>query len=365
MRKYIVIPFVLLLVLIVTLCSCTRDMNYSGNDSFQASEKSSTINSKTSVFSSNVKNSTTSTSQTVSSKEQVTSKVNTNSTKSTTDNSNKVFLNTPIDPVDKYFLKTNHTPINKEEYYQYTFLNDIEKEAYRRIRVAVLSYDKTVEVSDLRIDLTRTQQLVECFFADNPQYFWAKDSFGIKRNGDILLDYNDDFTKIDKKRKEFNEAVFNIVSSINPDDSQYEKELAIHNYLTKMTRYDQTAQYNPFVNGILDYAYNSYGTIVENRGVCEGYTKAFQYLCYIVGINSNVVYGDSHIWNTVQIDGEWYQVDVTWNDPIKSDGSSGDGHHKYFNLTSSKMYEAHALSTESVYDCIKVPNCTSTKNAYH
>jgi len=274
-------------------------------------------------------------------------------------------------------LKNNHTQLDKEEYYQYSYLNDVEKEVYRRLRVAVLSYDRAIEVSDIDINDSRKMEIVECFLADNPQYFWVSDSFAISGSGDIELSFSDgeiedkigfgnaDPLKIDARREKFNQVVLDIVSSINPDASEYEKELAIHDYITRTTKYDKEATLNPYANMVMDSAYNAYGTLVEKEGVCHGYTDAFQYLCYMVGINSNVVYGNGHMWNTVQIDGEWYQVDVTWNDPIKSDGSSGDGNHDYFNLTSAKMYQTHSLSAERLYKCIRVPECTATENAYH
>lgn len=359
MKKYV--TFTLVLILIFSLCGCTGSKQ-------DFDETSSHINIK----------------------EHVTSDIDTSSKDSTTANqyqgeslvsdvttSKDNLFDTPIDPKDKYLLKNNHTQLDKEKYYQYSYLNNVEKELYRRLRVAVLSYDRVIEVSDIDIGNSRKNEIVECFMADNPQYFWVSGTYSLSGSGDIILAFSDgeieddtgfgnaDSLKIDARREKFNQVVFDIVSSIDPDASEYEKELAIHDYITRTTKYDKKAELNPFANMVMDSAYDAYGVLVEKEGVCIGYAEAFQYLCYMVGINSNVVYGNAHIWNTAQIDGEWYQVDVTWNDPIKSDGSSGDGNHNYFNLTSAKMYQTHSLSTESVYQCIKVPNCTATKNAYH
>lgn len=277
---------------------------------------------------------------------------------------------------DNGALNYQHIPLDTEEYYQYSFLNDVEKEAYRRIRAAALSYDRVVEVADLSLDTDRKQEIFEIFLADNPEFFWVSDSHGIDPKGNINIGFCDgevsdytgfgeaDISKIEARRKIFDEVVSNIVSSINPADSQYKKELAIHDYITKTTRYDKVAQYTPFANGVEDSAYTIYGTLVENEGVCRGYTRAFQYLCYMVGINANIVFGDEHVWNTVNLDGEWYQVDVTWDDPIKSDGSSGDGNHKYFNMTSAQMYQVHPPLGGLLRDCLKIPECTATKYSY-
>lgn len=277
---------------------------------------------------------------------------------------------------DDNALRHQHVALDEEEYYQYSFLNDVEKEAYRRIRTAALSYDRTIEVTDLALDADRKQEIFECFLADNPRFFWVKDSVGVDSKGNISIGFCDgevsdytgfgeaDFSRIEARRKILDEVVSDIVSSIDPSDSQYEKELAIHDYITKTTRYDKVAQNTPFVNGVEDSAYTIYGTLVENMGVCHGYTRAFQYLCYMVGINANIVFGNEHIWNTVNLDGAWYQVDVTWDDPIKADGSSGDGNHKYFNLTSAQMYQVHPLYQELTRTCLKVPECIETKYSY-
>lgn len=381
MKKYLVVIFSLLFIFVMTAChKQPENTNSSIGGASQETNKNTVVSEENESDDSN-KNSASSSSQfniNTSSENLITENEFTDDSSSgcVTIPENNSF-DTPIDPEDKYLLKNNHTQLDKEKYYQYSFLNDVEKEVYRRLRVAVLSYDRVIEVSDINISNSRKNEIVECFMADNPQYFWVSGTYGLSGRGDIELSFSDgevednagfgnaDSLKIDARRKTFNQVVFDIVSSINPNASEYEKELAIHDYITQTTKYDKKAEVNPFANGVMDSAYDAYGVIVEKRGVCNGYADAFQYLCYMVGINSNVVFGNAHVWNTVQIEGKWYQVDVTWDDPIKSDGSSGDGNHNYFNLTSAQMYKTHSLSTESVYQCIKVPNCTATKNAYH
>lgn len=71
--------------------------------------------------------------------------------------------------------------------------------------------------------------------------------------------------------------------------------------------------------------YNLYGAIVETKVVCEGYARMFKYImdglnipCILVsGIATNSE-GETelHAWNYVELNGQWYAVDVTWNDPV-------------------------------------------------
>lgn len=75
----------------------------------------------------------------------------------------------------------------------------------------------------------------------------------------------------------------------------------------------------------------SLNALVGNSGetgpVCEGFSKEFKVLCdnagipceLSTGIGSNNAGSDNHMWNIVQIDGQWYGMDATWNDPNESD----------------------------------------------
>ncbi|MEY8459721.1 leucine-rich repeat protein [Eggerthellaceae bacterium 24-137] len=68
-----------------------------------------------------------------------------------------------------------------------------------------------------------------------------------------------------------------------------------------------------------------------DRGpVCEGYARAFKVLCDAVEIPCVLVDGDAsgpHMWNYAQVDGRWYGVDVTWNDPTNGSGKKSGFEH--------------------------------------
>lgn len=84
----------------------------------------------------------------------------------------------------------------------------------------------------------------------------------------------------------------------------------------------------------------------EQGPVCEGYAKAFKVLCDKSGIPCVLVDGigysgwsaEGHMWNNVKVDGSWYAVDVTWNDP--SNGGSGK-------VTGSESHDWLLLGSES------------------
>ena len=69
--------------------------------------------------------------------------------------------------------------------------------------------------------------------------------------------------------------------------------------------------------------------LVTHEGVCEAYARSLQYILKDLGIPCVPVHGlqtsgdqpEEHMWTAVQIDGSWYVVDPTWDDPIALDAS--------------------------------------------
>lgn len=109
-----------------------------------------------------------------------------------------------------------------------------------------------------------------------------------------------------------NAAAAKLLEGITGDMSPYERELAIHDRLVEQTAYDES-QSQPQIH-------NLYGVLVNRLAVCDGYSKAFQYLLYQAGVPCLFVTGQSqgegHAWNLVQLDGAYYHVDITWDDPV-------------------------------------------------
>lgn len=81
-----------------------------------------------------------------------------------------------------------------------------------------------------------------------------------------------------------------------------------------------------------DAPWNLVGSLVLHGAVCEGYAKAFQFLCQTAGIPCLQVYSDTHMWNEVKVDSAWYMVDPTWNDPLIDDNGATRAHssREYF-----------------------------------
>ena len=149
------------------------------------------------------------------------------------------------------------------------------------------------------------------------------------------------------------------------EDSTYNKIKFVHDYLVDTVSYDQTLS--------KDNIYNIYGALINKVAVCEGYSKAFKYImddfgipCVIVcgiGQNSN---GDteSHAWNYVKIDGKWYAIDCTWDDPVIVGNGyvSNSVFTKYFLKGSNDFFKDHiedgkiVENSSFVYPTLSVDN---------
>ena len=141
----------------------------------------------------------------------------------------------------------------------------------------------------------------------------------------------------------------------NTSGNTVDKIRYVHNYLIDTVEYDVNAG-----TGIRDI----YGALINQKAVCEGYAKAFKYImdeleipCILVcGTATNSVgVTENHAWNYVQIDGVWYAVDVTWDDPIIRGELLGDLpddiRYGYFLNGSEKFFQNH-VEDEQLLDGI-------------
>lgn len=148
---------------------------------------------------------------------------------------------------------------------------------------------------------------------------------------------------------------------ITGDMTDFQKELAVHDWIVEHGSYDQTVHNNPVHSGRTGYR-DPYGILVGGYGNCLGYSTTFQLLMDLCDVECITVVGaafdslESHAWNMVKLDGEWYCVDVTWDDPTVGNGNINSvGHHRYFNVTSEHMRE-----TDHQWDYLYVPEATAT-----
>lgn len=185
------------------------------------------------------------------------------------------------------------------------------------------------------------QAALDAFFYDHPELFYidltkitlytkyttigSKTTYTVslapQNNRNYLSDSFSSESQVDNAINQIEQIRNSIVSRVNGNN--YNKALIVHDTLVDMLEYDQ--------NDSNSNTHNIYGAFVNRNVVCEGYAKSFKYImdslnipCILVGgiATNNSSNTESHMWNYIQLDGNWYGVDVTWDDPVIIGGSS-------------------------------------------
>ncbi len=189
-----------------------------------------------------------------------------------------------------------------------------------------LRYD---DVTWFYIDFTKMALKTKTFTRGNEK--WFEVSLGPAEDGGTYLadgyEYKDIDTILDSIEKRTDEIIEKV------DGSNYQKTKYIHDWLIDNISYDES--YN------MENTRNIRGALIENKVVCEGYAKTFKYLMDKINIPCIIVAGtamnsegesENHMWNYIELNGTWYSIDVTWDDPILiySAELSNENKYKYF-----------------------------------
>lgn len=241
-----------------------------------------------------------------------------------------------------------------------------------RSKVYLKIYDRLLEMAENvtvgKVSLPTNQKVTHdeawlvtaAFYSDYPELFWARPSFWYNKStmlcSEIQLNYNSHIYNLDTELPLFLETTETILAGM-PNGSDYEKELYLHDALIKKVTYTYSKLEEQ----------NGYTTLVEGKGVCAGYAFALQYLLMRAGIQSYYVVGyagENHAWNLAKIDGEWYYVDATWDDPVYNGSDDPySPYHSYFNITTAMLQEDHTPS-DIPYN-VPLENCTATDAFYY
>lgn len=207
-----------------------------------------------------------------------------------------------------------------------------EEEAYQWIYQGLLARQDEIRMTQFQISRWEAAALYKQVVNDKPELFYV--------GGQLRLWIDDDYSTVLGIMPEYLEnlpadagemmeqAIAAALSRVEPGMSQAEKALVLHDYLVDTVVYDRGFLVNGEVSD--SAAYSAYGALVNGDAVCNGYALAYQLLLKQAGLNAIKVTSISmeHAWNLVEIDGSWYHVDTTWDDPAPN--LEGGGNHFLF-----------------------------------
>ena len=145
---------------------------------------------------------------------------------------------------------------------------------------------------------------------------------------------NEEINSIENKISSFEKEY--IKSGMNTKD----KIKAFHDYLINNSVYDKKRA-NAIESGNDSNTNNSHkatGPLIDGIALCSGYSDAMKIYLDKLGIPNYKISNSNHIWNLVYLDGQWLHLDLTWDDPVTTDGSN-ILLHKFFLITTSELFK--------------------------
>lgn len=238
------------------------------------------------------------------------------------------------------------TSVDSSTRYVYNTLTDDEKALYDAI-VGAASNMSTRIFGTQNLSSSEWTKVFGIVYNQEPQLFWLNSKSVVGR-----LYYNEiDTDKINSMQKEIDATVNTILKEANSKTSTFDKLLVFHDYLVLNSTFeksDEAGNYNQTI-------YNAFsgGTSKQGNIQCAGYAKAMQYLCDKAGIDCMVITGTNekgttHAWNKVKVEGEWYNLDATWDDPILSTPITNYLRYNYFLVPDSWINEKTHFNINTV-----------------
>lgn len=135
-----------------------------------------------------------------------------------------------------------------------------------------------------------------------------------------------------------NNKIHNIIDEIIADDmTDKEKIKTFHDYIINHTKYD-IEYINSGITDLNNPSHKAVGILNYSKALCGGYSHTMSVFLNILKIPNYRISSDTHIWNLVYLDNNWYHLDLTWDDPVVKDGSD-ILIDKYFLISSDKLSE--------------------------
>ncbi len=243
--------------------------------------------------------------------------------------------------------------------YGYGQLSASEQELYKQMLDAAKNIKTRIQVPDDLSDETWVK-VYGCMYMQEPELFWLSSS---KVQKGRLWYWEVDNDLIASMQKEIDQKAGEVLA-LADGKSTYEKVKTFHDWIVLNNTFNKEPGYNQTI----------YGGFVQGTVQCEGYAKTMQYLCDLSDIESMIVVGtnadgSSHAWNVIKIDGDWYNVDCTWDDPILSTVIANNLRHRYFGVTDAQIhnkshYNINKKTTGTQVTYFTPPACTATKYNY-
>ena len=269
-----------------------------------------------------------------------------------------------------------------------TAINPVEVQLSNEEKVTLSSEDPATQLASLPNKITSVEQLTEAFYYYFSQFEenFTLQYVGSTKNIDDIIEqaskeaskrdpfvdghlsernikysYNMLSAKIEvsqtyliskEEAMAVNDSIGQLVDSVQDQNmSDIDKVKFVNDYIVQNTSYSDQTNGSP---------HSAYTALAERKAVCQGYALLTQQMLTALGVESLYVVGYAdgvgHAWNLVKLEGQWYHLDTTWNDPLPDRGKSV--RYDYFLVTDSQLAKDHT------WERADYPQANSTKYAY-
>lgn len=206
-------------------------------------------------------------------------------------------------------------------------------------------------IDGMLVDAFEKSHLQQPFYTQHCEYRSYR--YGSVSKNRIRIDFTIQYRMNRNQEKWMLDEIQQVIAqTIRSEMTTLEKVVAVHDYIARTFTYDLHTAGSP---------YAVYTFMKEKHGVCMAYALLFEKIMEFLAIPCYYVVGKAegesdagHAWNMVEIDGEWYHIDVTWDD-LSSKSKVHQIRYRYFLVCDEDMKKDH------IWNLNDYPPCTSTR----
>ncbi|WP_288339212.1 transglutaminase domain-containing protein [uncultured Allobaculum sp.] len=253
---------------------------------------------------------------------------------------------------------TNARPLMKSnEYYYYSLMCAADQEIYNDMLSGLYAFDPDISV--VTDDSDHVFNIYMCLLSEHPEIYWVDTggSYTVMGNQTTFTyRYNRALDAVTAMNRELEQKLQTVRSEIGSPANEYDRLKAAYSYVVEHVEYVAGAPDNQ----------NLISSMMNGESVCAGYTQMMTYLLQDQGIQAFMVTGNvfpngPHGWNVIRINGNYYQCDSTYGDPVymSQNGQTVSGAADYdYMITSDEFMLKRRSYDPTEYHA---PACTDTQ----
>ena len=248
----------------------------------------------------------------------------------------------------------------KSSHYYYSRLTDNQKLIYHAVANGIKNLEREIVLKEYQyidndtlledIDIT-----INYFYLDHPEVFYVENEYFISEissfaGKNIILNLEYTVSTLEELNQNIERMIPIIEEYLNKVEgkSKMEAEIILHDELGKNVKYYKHEN----LEDVPAECHTIEGAFINQTAVCDGISKAMQILLSKVDITNIIVLGKleevSHAWNMVELDGNWYHLDITSDKSVKALEEKGAVIHSYFNIMTKDIEKSHFIANDKI-----------------